>query len=104
MGGLAESAACWRRNPRHVLVWRDWGGDSVVFDERTGQTHQFSPLAAAAMAWFEEGQMGTCPELTAALAADMNISVDAELLNSTFGMLEQFRNLGWIELVALPAA
>ena len=84
------------------LYWREWGGDSVVFDEASGQTHQFSPLAAAAMAWLEE-QHHSATSLSTGIARYLDIEPTAEVLQSICAVLDQFRELDWIEPLT-PAA
>lgn len=81
----------WRR-----LHWREWGGDSVVYDESCGETHQFSPLAAATMACLEERPHSTA-ELTSVLAAALGCAADDELQQAVSAALDQFRELDWIE-------
>lgn len=71
----------------------------MVFDEYTGQTHQFAPLASAAMAWLEELPR-SAPELVAVIATDLGVAVDdVELHLAVDAALEQFRELDWIEVL-----
>jgi PqqD family protein of HPr-rel-A system len=86
----------WRRNPRRRLFWRDWGGDSVVFEERSGHTYQFAPLAAAVMAGFEE-HATTFDALARSIAETLGTTDDNELRAALVPVIEQFRDLGWIE-------
>lgn len=95
-GRSAEPADLWRLQPTRRLHWREWGGDSVVYDESTGETHQFSPLAAAVMAWLEE-RPHSAAELTAAIANDLGSAVDEQLLAAVAAALEQFVEIDWIE-------
>ena len=39
------SAPRWRRVPRDAIVWREWDGEFVVRNERSGSTHLLGPLA-----------------------------------------------------------
>lgn len=86
----------WRLLPIRRLHWREWGGDSVVYDELSGQTHQFSPLAAAIIAWLEERPYSTA-QLTSAIAGELRLPPDADLQQAIADALEQFRELAWIE-------
>lgn len=79
-----------------ALHWRDWGEDSVVYDSRSGQTHQFAPLAAAVMAYFEEHAC-SFDELSAAIAGDLGMPVDNALRSALTAIVEEFHRLGWIE-------
>jgi PqqD family protein of HPr-rel-A system len=90
----------WRPNPSIVLSWRDWGGDSVVIEQRSGQTLQFDPLSAAVMACVEVGVVDLSV-LSQSLAADLGIEPDAEFVESLCTVLDRLVKLGWIE--PLPA-
>ena len=39
-------ALCWRSVPIEALVWREWDGEIVVRNERSGSTHLLGPLAS----------------------------------------------------------
>lgn len=95
-GRSGQPADLWRLQPARRLHWRDWGGDSVVYDESSGETHQFSPLAAAAMAWLEE-RPHSAIGLTGAIATDLGSAVDDELHAAVTASLEQFLEIDWIE-------
>jgi PqqD family protein of HPr-rel-A system len=79
-----------------ALHWRDWGDDSVVYDAYSGQTHQFSPLAAAVMACFEQHAC-SLDDLAVAIAGDLGVPVDNELRSALRPIVEEFHRLGWIE-------
>jgi PqqD family protein of HPr-rel-A system len=42
----AESSDRWHAVPDAALAWREWGGQTVVFNAETGSTHLLNPLAA----------------------------------------------------------
>lgn len=89
-----EGAFCVRAGV--ALQWRDWGGDSVVYDGHSGQTHHFAPLAAAVMACFEQHAC-TFDELSAAIAGDLGVPVDNPLRSALTAIVDEFLRLGWIE-------
>lgn len=91
----------WRLNRTAEWHWRDWGGDSVVIEVRSGQTLQFDPLSAAVMACIEAGATDM-PTLFAALGEDLGKVDDAELSGSLCLVVERLLRLGWIDPV-LPA-
>lgn len=97
----AAPAARWRKSPERTLHWRDWGGDSVVFEQYSGHTYQFAPLAAAVMACFEEDAR-SFEELAGVIAAALDTEPDNELRSALTAIVEQFRRLGWIEQVPHP--
>jgi len=83
-------------SPVIQLHWRDWGGDSVVFEARSGLTQQFDPLSAAAMACIESG-VTDLGELSQQLAEDLGTQPDSTLVESLCTLLERLTKLGWIE-------
>lgn len=93
--------ARWRKNPRRQFHWLDWGGDSVVFELRSGHTYQFAPMVAAVMACFEE-QARSVDELAAAIGSDLGIAADNELRLALVAIVEQLSGLGWIEPIDRP--
>lgn len=94
----AAPAAAWRCNPTIQLHWRDWGSDSIAFEAVSGHTIQFEPLAAAAMACFEERPLSLA-ELAAELAGDLGGAADDDFTAALREIAEQFVRLGWL----LPA-
>jgi len=92
---LIASNAQWRLRRRVRLRWRDWGGDSVVFDLRSGQTFQFPPLTASVLSYLEEAPRDT-PSLVAALAADLDCAVDADLCEAVAASLRHLHLVGWV--------
>lgn len=98
----APSIAAWCLNPVIRLHWRDWGGDSVVLEERSGRILQFDPFSAAVMACIEAG-VTDLPSLGRMLAEDMGTVADGPFLDALCTVLERLLKLGWIETEALPA-
>jgi len=103
MVDAGTSIAAWRLNPVIRLHWRDWGGDSVVFEELSGRTLQFDPLSAAAMACIEAG-VTDLATLGRTLADDLGTVADASFVDVLCTVLERLIRLGWIEPAAPPAA
>ena len=93
--------APWRLNPVVRLHWRDWGGDSVVLEERSGRIVQFDPLSAAVMACIEAG-VTDLDTLGSQIAGDLGTVANAELIDSLCTVLERLLRLGWIEPASPP--
>lgn len=98
----APSIPAWRLNPVVRLDWYDWGGDSVVLEERSGRILQFDPLSAAVMACIEGG-VTELPTLGRMLAEDVGTVADGPFLESLCTVLERLLKLGWIEAEAATA-
>jgi hypothetical protein len=41
----SASAPLWRSLPHDAIVWREWDGEFVVRNERSGSSHLLGPLA-----------------------------------------------------------
>ncbi len=82
--------------PGIELHWRDWGGDSVAYEARSGQIFHFDALSAAVMGCFEL-KATTMTEVCATLAQDLE-GVSAQDLGDAVGhIVDNFRRLGWLE-------
>ncbi|WP_088283334.1 HPr-rel-A system PqqD family peptide chaperone [Ideonella sp. A 288] len=93
---MSAPDAVWRLNPLVSLQWRDWGGDAVVYEASSGQTHQLDRLTAAVVAHLEQQ-----PASVEALRLDLADAVDGteqaqlpEALNVIVGRLVV---LGWLQ-------
>lgn len=96
----APDVPVWRKRPRCVFHWRDWGGDSVVFEVVSGHTYQFSPFGAAVMGCFEERDC-SFGALARQIGADLHVAADdVELGQALAASVQQFLQLGWIEPIA----
>ncbi len=100
-GVSGRSIASWCLNPVIRLRWRDWGGDSVVFEARSGDTLLFDPFSAAVMACIEDG-LSDRDALAAALAGDLGTEVDGPFMDALCTVLERLSKLGWIEPTPAP--
>lgn len=90
----------WHLNPLLKLHWRDWGGDAVVLESTSGQTHQLDRLTAAVVAAFEESP-ATSADLCARLATDLS-DVDAVQLQALIlPIIDRLALMGWLR-PALP--
>jgi len=93
---VTAAAPAWGLNPVVRLHWRNWGDDSIAFEERSGQLFQLDALSAAAMACLEE-RAQTLAEVVDALAADLQQAPDAELHDTVGEIVAYFHRLGWVE-------
>lgn len=93
---METASPVWGLNPVVRLHWRDWGDDSIAFEERSGQLFQMDALAAAAMACLEEQPL-TEQQVAQALASDLGQAVDDELRDTVSEIVAYFHRLGWVE-------
>lgn len=45
----SHSAFRWRSVPSEAIVWREWDGEFVVRNERSGSSHLLGPLAGSVL-------------------------------------------------------
>jgi len=91
---LSSSAPGWRCVPVDALAWREWDGETVVRNERTGSTHLLGPLAARVLQLLLEADGGLS-------VGDLLSRLDASLTSGALEpsaaveeVLTEFRRLG----------
>lgn len=88
----------WQRRPGIDVVWREWGGDCVAYEARSGNTCQLPPLSAAVMSLFDDTS-ASLQELASVIALDLETSPDASLREAVMSSVQQLLDLSWIETV-----
>lgn len=99
---IDDGRAAWRINSAHVLSWRSWDGEIVVYDDLSGDTMKLEVLMAEAFRYLHRGP-ATLAELTAYLAKSFDLEDDFRLTNWAARMIERFEKSGLIEPAADPA-
>lgn len=89
-------ASSWRVNPLVDICWRDWGAESVAFENVSGGTHLYEPLSAAVFSCFEEGS-ASLDIVTEKIAFDLGAELNLELTDLVASIVTQFVKLGWLE-------
>ena len=92
---MSANDQVWHLNPLVRLHWRDWGGDAVVLESSSGQTHQLDRLTAAVVAAFEESP-ATSADLCARLVADLTDVDAAQLQASMSPIIDRLALMGWL--------
>ena len=85
----------WTVRPDVELHGRDWGGDSVAFEARSGQIYRFDPLSAAVIGCIEERPSSTA-QISEQLARDLGLEDAQELTDAVDAIIDNGRALGWI--------
>ncbi|HEV8259861.1 MAG TPA: HPr-rel-A system PqqD family peptide chaperone [Burkholderiales bacterium] len=93
----SPSALRWRSVPSDAIVWREWDGEFVVRNERSGSTHLLGPLGGSVLQVLlkADGALsvadisGRLGESAAAAAPDQYAAIDA--------VLSEFKRLGLAE-------
>ena len=85
----------WCALPDNALAWREWGGEVVVFNQRTGSTHLLGELAGEVLRRLLVAERGATAEaLAAALTAGPGDADDASLTGAVAEVLSDFARLG----------
>lgn len=88
-----SSAPRWRCVPDDALAWREWDGESVVRNERSGSTHLLAPLAAEILKLLSAAPDGLDTAELAARLADSVASRQVDTI-AVEEVLREFRRLG----------
>lgn len=88
----------WHLSNDRRLHWRSWGGETVVYDDVSGETHYLEPLAAEI---FEILQISSADtnELTKSVSASLGLERDDELMRAVSAVVVRLSRAGLIELV-----
>lgn len=86
----------WYLNGLASLHWRRWDSEWVVFDVGSGQTHQMDTLTAATLMMIESGIVDSSG-LLSAVAEELLLPNDSELLIAVTDVLEKLTMVGLIE-------
>jgi PqqD family protein of HPr-rel-A system len=76
---------------------KSWGDEAVVFDAASGDTHYLKPLTLALYQTCRDHPGFTSAELTAALAARLNVPNTPQLMELTDDTLNSLRKIGLLE-------
>lgn len=74
MADQLSGGQCWHLNPRAVLHWRQFDGDWVVHDTRSGMTNQLDVLHATVLMAYEAGTVMGLADLQRCLATEFGLA------------------------------
>ena len=78
---------------------KQWGEESVVYNQRSGQTHLLNSTSTRVLAYLEQEPLSVLG-LTQKLAADTEVEADEELVRHVESLLLNLEAMGLIEPVA----
>lgn len=91
---------CWQAVNLDLSHVKTWDGETVVYNERSGQTHLLSLFAALLLTQMsKQREPASSSSLGGQLAAEMELERDAEFEQALAGSLDQFEHLGLTERV-----
>lgn len=81
------------------LLWREWEGESVVFNVNSGNTHLLSSTAVGVLRLLER-EVLSVGEISDRLISTIGISSDEEVVNNVETLLKNLDHMGLIEPVS----
>ena len=88
----------WRSAPREAIVWREWSGEFVVRNERTGSTHLLGSLAGRVLRMLLDAQAALSVDEIAARLPEPDLAAgDLRSYDAINAVLSEFRRLGLAE-------
>jgi PqqD family protein of HPr-rel-A system len=77
-------------------LWKTWGGESIVFNESSGNTHLLNATAAKILS-IVQSQPSSAEEISLKIASESEVDADEKILERVDAVLETLDNLGLIE-------
>jgi PqqD family protein of HPr-rel-A system len=85
----------WCAVPDDALAWREWDGEVLVFNQRTGSTHLLGEVAGEVLRRLLVAECGETTEVLAAgLSSDRGDADDAGWTRAVAEVLSDFARLG----------
>ena len=78
------------------LLWREWEGESVVFNVNSGNTHLVNPTVVEVLRMIEKDALTPC-EISQRLIATVGGSCDDEIISNVENLLANLDRLGLVE-------
>jgi hypothetical protein len=89
------SAPRWRRVPHDAIVWREWDGEFVLRNERTGSSHLLGPLAGGVLQVLLHADRAlSSTDIATRLGQEHAVATDADPCAAIDEVLSEFQRLG----------
>ena len=90
----SASTPVWRCVPPDAIVWREWDGDVVVRNERSGSSHLLGPLAGRVLQILLESESAlSVADIAARLGDPQAVAADSEWRAAIDEVLVEFHRL-----------
>ena len=94
----SSSAPHWRSVSVDTIVWREWNGEFVVRNERSGSTHLLGSLAGDVLrVLIDAGEGLSVADIAACLGHGPNAASDSNLPATIEEVLSEFKRLDLAE-------
>ena len=92
------SAPRWRSIPPAAIVWREWDGEFVVRNERSGSSHLLGALAGRVLqVLLEANCVLSVADIAARLSEEPAVMAAPDWCAAIEGVLFEFQRLGLVE-------
>jgi PqqD family protein of HPr-rel-A system len=99
LGSKALGKGSWRAVGAEPLRWRCWGGDYVVFNPLSGQTHLLDVVTGRILTELTKGSRDLL-EIRSGIAGFLEVPDDERLASEIADVLLRLENAGLIEQMA----
>jgi PqqD family protein of HPr-rel-A system len=96
LGPKARDERPWRAVEGESLRWRCWGGDYVVFNSSSGQTHLLDVVTGRMLVELTDGSCDIL-EIRCDIARFLEVPDDERLASTIAGILTRLEEAGLIE-------
>jgi len=93
----SPSALRWCSVPPDAIAWREWDGEFVVRNERSGSTHLLGPLAGSVLQILLEADGALSVADIAARLSDPAVAAGPDQYTAIDAVLSEFKRLGLAE-------
>jgi len=92
-----QSPQLWFSIPPRAISWREWDGEFVVRDERSGSTHHLGPLAGRVLQVLLQASGGvSVPDIVSRLGDQPAPADEPEWRAAIDAVLSEFQRLGLV--------
>jgi PqqD family protein of HPr-rel-A system len=92
-----QAAVKWQVVPADLVYWREWDGENVVYNDRTGNTHLLDRLAGLVLRRLTESDAArSVAELAESIGQSEAIEPDAVLIEAVQVVLTDLERIGLV--------
>ena len=94
----SQSALRWRSVPADAIAWREWDGEFIVRNERSGSSHLLGPLAGRVLQVLLEADGAlSVADITARLSDQLATAAAPDRFAAIGAVLSEFKRLDLAE-------
>ncbi len=89
----------WRVSEDFVILWEEWGEDTIIYHSGSGQTHLLNEIAVYVLQFLQHGS-ASFSALLAGLDGNIEGGLNAGIRQNVRELLDRFERLGLIEVAS----